>query len=355
MKWSIEEMEIVKKYDTKEDLIKLLQGRSWNSIRKIRAKIIPEKIKPCIKWNDFEINILIDNYKNMIKEDLIKLLPGRSWESIKLKSNSLLLNRSYDFARESNLDILMRDETESFYWIGFILADGHISNRNRISLELSIKDIDHLEKFAKYIECDNISKDDVMCRILVQNKDICSKICDKFDISNNKTYRPMKLNEYDFQNKLIFSLIIGFIDGDGCISNLYKRRDCNIRLHLHKSWVNNLIFIENFLYSYFSIEKSKIYSKIGSDGYSILTLSDNNIITKIKKECLILKLPIMERKWSKIDENRVSRNVIFENNKNIIIELYNQGLTPIEIINRLNCKKGVVYKHIRKLKNEIKI
>ena len=63
----------------------------------------------------------------------------------------------------------------------------------------------------------------------------------------------------------------------------------------------------------------------------------------------------MKRKWSKIDENRVSRNYIFNNNKEEIINLYKQGLEPLEIINRLRCKKGVVYKHIRNIKNEIKI
>lgn len=355
MKWSDEEIQIIKSFDKKDELIKLLPNRNWDSIRKIRSKIVPEKVKSCIKWTDDEINILIDNYENMIKEDLIKLLPIRSWESIKLKSNSLLLNRSHDFIRKSKMCVLMENKVESFYWIGFILADGHISNNSRINLSISIRDLEHLEKFAKYVECDNISSDDVMCKVSIQNKDICLKLCNKFGVKSNKTYEPMNLSTYSFDKELLFSLIIGFIDGDGSINKVHKRQDCNIRIHLHKSWLNNLIFIEEFLYDYFSLNKNKIYSTIGSDGYSILTLSDNNIITKIKKECLILKLPIMERKWSKIDENRVSRNVIFENNKNIIIELYNQGLTPIEIINRLNCKKGVVYKHIRKLKNEIKI
>jgi hypothetical protein len=291
----------------------------------------------------------------MIKEDLIALLPGRSWDSIKLKSNKLFLNRSDDHFRKSDLSILDENNLESFYWIGFILADGHINNNGRIKLEVSIKDLQHLEKFANYINCDNITKNDIMCKVSVQNKDICQRLCDKFNIRNNKTYEPMDLSKYNFDKNLLFSLIIGFIDGDGCIGKVYKREDCNIRLHLHKSWLNNLIFIEDFLYNYFSITKNKIYSKIGNDGYSILTLSDNNIITKIKKECIKFRLPIMKRKWSKIDENRVSRNYIFNNNKEEIINLYKQGLEPLEIINRLGCKKGVVYKHIRSIKNKIKI
>ena len=86
IKWSNEEIEIIKKYNNKEDLIRLLPNRSWDSIRKVRSKIVPENVKSCVKWSKCEINILINNYENMIKEDLMSLLPGRSWDSIKLKS-----------------------------------------------------------------------------------------------------------------------------------------------------------------------------------------------------------------------------------------------------------------------------
>ena len=85
----------------------------------------------------------------------------------------------------------------------------------------------------------------------LQNKDICIKLCDKFNIKNNKTYEPMELNNYSFNKELLFSLIIGFIDGDGCINKVYKKQDCNLRIHLHSSWLDNLIFIENFIYYYF--------------------------------------------------------------------------------------------------------
>lgn len=126
-----------------------------------------------------------------------------------------------------------------------------------------------------------------------------------------------------------------------------------LRIHLHSSWLDNLIFIENFIYDYFLIEKKKTYSHISNDGYSLLTISDNDIITKLKKECIRLKLPIMSRKWDRIDENRVSRNILFNNVKEDIINLYKLGLPPLEIISKLNLKKGVVYKHIRNYNNNI--
>jgi hypothetical protein len=40
------------------------------------------------------------------------------------------------------------DSEEQFYWLGFLYADGNISHTgNRLEVRLSIKDIEHLEKF----------------------------------------------------------------------------------------------------------------------------------------------------------------------------------------------------------------
>ena len=354
MKWSEEEMEIIKKYDNKEDFIKFLPSRSWDSIKKFRKKISPEKIKSCIKWSEYEISFLKDNYENMVKEDLIKFLPGRSWDSIKLKSNSIDISRSHDFTRKSNMYILMEDELESFYWIGFILADGHISNSERIKISLSNKDRNHLQKFVDYLGCSDIIEKDSMCSTSLQNKEICIDLCNKFNIKSNKTYEPLDFKLLvKYNNELIFSLIIGFIDGDGCINKVYKRQDCNLRIHLHNSWLNNLIFIEDFVYEYFLVKKNRNYSHISNDGYSLLNISNNEIIKKLKKECIKLNLPIMSRKWDNIDENRLSRSEKFDDIRNSVIKMYCNNISPIDIINKLKLKKGVVYKYIREYKKVI--
>jgi hypothetical protein len=347
MKWSENEIEIIKNYDSKNELLNLIKGRSWNSIRKKRNKVTPNNVKKCKKWTKEEIDIIIENYEKLEKEKLMNLLPNRSWDSIKLKSNSVGINRSYDFLRDSKMEILLKNELETFYWIGFILADGHINDKIRLALTLSCKDIEHLIKFSKYIECDNIQIDDIKCTITLQNKEVCPVICDKFDIKSDKTYDPPNFKLFKFDKELIFSLIIGFIDGDGCIGKVYKRKDCNLRIHLHNSWINNLIFIENFIYQYFEVSKNKTLSKISNDGYSLLSISNSEVLNRIKKECIRLKLPIMYRKWNNIDENRNSRNILFKEIKSEILKLYKDGISPKDIIKKLNLNKGVVYKHIR--------
>ena len=247
----------------------------------------------------------------------------------------------------------MYDELDTFYWIGFILADGHISNSERIKISLSNKDRNHLQKFVDYLGCSDIIEKDSMCSTSLQNREICIRLCEKFNIKNNKTYDPMDLNTYSFDKELLFSLIIGFIDGDGSIHKIYKRQDCNLRIHLHKNWLNNLIFIENFLYNYFNYDKDKVFSKVGNDGYSLLTISDNILLKNIKKECIKLNLPILSRKWNNIDENRLSRSEKFDDVRNNVIKMYCNNISPIDIINKLKLKKGVVYKYIREYKKVI--
>ena len=353
MKWTNEEVEIIKKYDDRDELLRLLPNRNWDSIRKYRYNIVPNKIKKCEKWSSYEISIIVDNYVNMSKDELLDLLPNRSWDSIKLKSNRIDIFRGHDFKRNSNMNILMYDELDTFYWIGFILADGHISNSERIKISLSNKDRNHLQKFVDYLGCSDIIEKDSMCSTSLQNREICIRLCEKFNIKNNKTYDPMDLNTYSFDKELLFSLIIGFIDVDGSIHKIYKRQDCNLRIHLHKNWLNNLIFIENFLYNYFNYDKDKVFSKVGNDGYSLLTISDNILLKNIKKECIKLNLPILSRKWNNIDENRLSRSEKFDDVRNNVIKMYCNNISPIDIINKLKLKKGVVYKYIREYKKVI--
>lgn len=53
--------------------------------------------------------------------------------------------------RIGKLENLLSDTLESYYWIGFLLADGTIHG-NRLQLELAILDKKHQEKkFAKLL------------------------------------------------------------------------------------------------------------------------------------------------------------------------------------------------------------
>ena len=164
----------------------------------------------------------------------------------------------------TNLKKLLDDEYESFYWIGFILADGYIANKKRLSITISEKDAEHLQKFCDYVNVQHIehltNNTRHYVRMSAQDSIYVPKIAEKFDISNAKTYNPPRLELLKrFTREQILSLAIGFIDGDGSIKHQYKRKDCSLTIKNHSSWLDILN-----LFSYHIIGKNT--AKIDNKG-----------------------------------------------------------------------------------------
>lgn len=131
------------------------------------------------------------------------------------------------------------DTEEKAYWLGFIFADGYINSqdtelsKNRYCFELSLKgsDIEHLNKFNKFMKhedsnhaklsktkCANNGTICDRCRWIVSNKHL-------WETLNSYGCTPKKSSTLRFPNKNIFKsedlirhFIRGYFDGDGCIS-----------------------------------------------------------------------------------------------------------------------------------------
>jgi len=256
-------------------------------------------------WSADDINYLINNYNIKTKDELCADL-NRTWSAIKNQLFKLKLKRNIGLInlRQSNLDILLNDTNETYYWLGFLAADGHFNIKSgRLKFWIDKKDELQLLKYADYIKCHNIQYYKNMCGINAQNKDVVKILASKFSISSTKTYNPMNISVIS-NDDLMFSFIIGFIDGDGHIRVL-KRKNCNINidLHMHGSWLDNLIIIENFIFRYFNYPKNRIYSRITKAGSSKLIFSNSSIIKDIYQKALELDLPILNRKWDNIKNN----------------------------------------------------
>ena len=84
---------------------------------------------------------------------------------------------------------------ESFYWAGFIAADGCVydlkgkyGTYKKFQINLSAKDVDHLEKLGKYINsnvrrfsCKKGEKTHYKCSLQKQNADLIKSL-DRFNI-----------------------------------------------------------------------------------------------------------------------------------------------------------------------------
>jgi len=102
------------------------------------------------------------------------------------------------------------------YWLGFVLADGNVaSNLRSVEIDLAIKDVEHLNKFAEIFRID-VEKGENRCRCRICNVYLCN-ILDNIGIHPNKTY----LNDASVFDKIPLkfanSFILGFMDGDGSI------------------------------------------------------------------------------------------------------------------------------------------
>jgi hypothetical protein len=261
-----------------------------------------------LKWSVEEIELLKQNYPTCSPKELKKIFPNRTIESLhRYASLNGFKKQIKNFS--SAIDILLNDDLESYYWIGFILADGSTDEeKGRLKIAVSKKDLNHLKKFQDYIKCEKLitnskqscnalGKEDLSV-ICVYNKDIVKKINQKFDIKKQKTYNPPDVHIFDnLTIDQMISLIIGYIDGDGCI---YKHLSGYITIQIvsHQSWLPVFLYWVNIISETYDIISPT--PKVNYNGLAQIGLNKKTLIHSLKNFGIKNNLPILQRKWAKI-------------------------------------------------------
>ncbi len=277
-------------------------------------------VKNAKKWTEEENKLLSLNYQSQ-KKQLLILFPNRSAAAINIQASKLGLSKIHNEYCESDTSVLLLEIPETYYWIGFILADGHISNHNRLSIALAKKDSKHLEKFCTYLSCKNLKIDKKnSCRLSVKDNVYIKQLKEKFDIKNDKTYYPPNL-DWNIDKNLFLSMLIGYIDGDGCIKYQFQRKDASIAFHVHSSWLFFLQLLKSKLFEYFNFNTGEPI--IGKDGYARWTISNFELVKELKRFVINMKLPFLDRKWSRINLNYISRTETSRERDMKVIQLYN--------------------------------
>ena len=146
---------------------------------------------------------------------------------------------------------------EQFYWLGFMYADGNISKEgNRIEIRLSINDINHLEKFIKFLQLTTKIRTGEtngikFCHLSVRNKYLWNKLNSLGCVPNKSLVLTFPKIQLFTKKEYILHFIRGYIDGDGCLS-LTKDND-KIRTRI------SIIGTESFLTSVNKIFGNKGY------------------------------------------------------------------------------------------------
>jgi len=234
---------------------------------------------------------------------------------------------------------LLGDTPETYYWVGFIMADGHFSE-NRLKIGLSSKDSEHLYKLWEYLGCHNVFyKDNTKCEFSIMDSKTVPLIKKKFDINQRKSYEPPKTINW-IPSHLKYAFIIGFIDGDGSIVKQSGRDDALLRIKLHSSWLGILLEISQFISEDSNVKLVK--PTINKQGYANLNLANNVVLKKLKNYTIEYNLPVLERKWVMIDENHTNKNEISKWRVEQVSEMMKMGMSNKEIREKLNLKKSTL-------------
>lgn len=215
-----------------------------------------------------------------------------------LKENGLKFRKNV--LQETTVDDFFNniDNEIKSYLLGFYVADGSISQNNRLTISVAEKDIEIIYMFKNNIsphykitkikskenkKTGFISKP--MCKISISSKEMCQRLRD-LGIGENKTYN-MSFKLDVIPDNLFVHFIRGLFDGDGTVYcgvsekkvknkndeiKVYKSLNCNwsIISHNHK-------FIEDLFYkikNLYGIECNIINDKRGNKLLMINKKSD---------------------------------------------------------------------------------
>lgn len=114
------------------------------------------------------------------------------------------------------------DTEEKAYWLGFLYADGCISDDNKVELSLKLSDKPHVEKFRQFMGFGNPVREDwFRARMSFQDKMIGEDL-KRLGCIPRKSLVLRFPTEKQVPKNLVIPFIRGYFDGDGSISDPEK-------------------------------------------------------------------------------------------------------------------------------------
>jgi hypothetical protein len=257
-----------------------------------------------MKWTTTEVDALKAMYETSPKKVLISTFPNRSYDAIKLQAEKFHLQKKINERIKGDLSVLLGNTNEAYYWMGFLYADGYFNHdTNRVKLTLNEKDRNHLEKFARYISCENVcdytwSGDRKVSEVRVMDRFVFPRIVEKFLLKPKKTYNPPdNLLFLDTDEKFV-AFFVGFIDADGYIkkeSRPKKGNGITITIKVHSSWKRILQEMSDRIHGLSNAISTKAI--INKSGYAKVAISKKSVVMFLRDKSVELNLPSLDRKW----------------------------------------------------------
>lgn len=197
--------------------------------------------------------------------------------------------------------LLSFDDETAAYWLGFLIADGHFSEK-RLQITLSSKDSEHLKKFIDWLGHPRPLKEyDGKAAWAIQEPENMKTLRETFGIESRKTYFPLMGLPYP-DEVLNLCFMIGLIDGDGAINKQSGGRGAScVRVKMHSAWETWLrLLATTTKYGTVSIEGL---------GYVVWGIYKHSDVVELKTFAQKNQLPILSRKWDRVDTDYVTRGM----------------------------------------------
>lgn len=239
--------QIIREYDECKNITFLSKkyNQTTNAISKILKSYdieiintysIPKLSESC--WGD-----ILNMYSN--GDSIAKIAKhyevGTSCIKRILKKNNVNIINRQNVAKMNESVFEVIDSEEKAYWLGFIYADGYISN-GEFGVHLSIKDEEHIKKLKSFLEfTGNIryKKSTQSCGIAFRNKKIIGDL-KKLGVVERKSKVLTFPTEAQVPQYLIRHFIRGYVDGDGYVG-FNKNGLCRLSILGTESMLDGII------------------------------------------------------------------------------------------------------------------
>lgn len=180
------------------------------------------QLNRCKNINPLEVCDLYNQGKTILE---ISNLYGVSTTTIKnrLKINDIHIRTNSESHKKYSEDFNYFDNIDNYdksYLLGFICADGWVSNRNELGIEVCKKDKDIIYWFKEQIKTDKpIIEKEKSYGLIVQNERITTTL-NSYDIIPNKSLIlniGSVIEKANIKENFIPALLLGYFDGDGGI------------------------------------------------------------------------------------------------------------------------------------------
>lgn len=251
------------------------------------------------------LNIVKNWHKLHIEEKLphteIAKLFGVHRETVRRNFKKFNM-KSYNYHNmiKHNADKFSSVKTEEdAYWLGFIYADGYVSDKNDFEVSLKKSDYKHLEKLRSYLELSTpVSVDSFRCRLTYRNKILVDNLKDLGVLPRKSLLLKFPYDKIPFN--LMRHFIRGYFDGDGHVGIYSKQRKTKISKIVNISLLGTLHFLDG-VREHIPINFGKYIKNNNSDSTLVLSTAHKKARTFILWLCTDSTI-YLDRKYKKFKE-----------------------------------------------------